>query len=407
MDLNSDIIDGLLKDYKKPEDLIGEGGLLKQLTKALVERAMEAEMTEHLGYEKNERTDAVSDNARNGHSKKTIKGEFGEARIKVPRDRRASFEPQLLKKGQTRFEGFDEKILSMYSRGMTTREIQGHLQEMYGVEISPALVSRVTDAVVDEVKEWQARPLDSVYPIVYFDALFVKTRDSGHVCAKAVYVALGVNLEGHKELLGLWIAETEGAKFWLQVLTELQNRGVKDVFIACVDGLKGFPEAIATAYPKTQVQLCIVHMVRHSLKYATWKHRRQVARDLRKIYTAATLQEAATELLAFAETWDDKYPSISRSWQSNWDNLTPFFGYPPDIRKAIYTTNAIESLNRSVRKVIKNRGAFPNDQAIMKLTYLALKNAAKKWTMPIGNWPSALNRFEILFGDRMPTRATA
>lgn len=406
MNVNNKIIDELLKDYdgKTPEELIGDGGLLKQLTKALVERAMQAEMTEHLGYEKNERSGKASGNARNGHSAKTIKGEFGEACIQVPRDRQGAFEPKLIKKGQTRFEGFDDKILSMYARGMTTRDIQGHLQEMYGVAISPALVSSVTEEVIEEVKAWQARPLDPVYPIVYFDALFVKSRESGQVCTKAVHVALGVTLEGHKELLGLWIAETEGAKFWLQVLTELQNRGLQDIFIACVDGLKGFPEAIATVYPKTQVQLCIVHMVRYSLKHANWKDKKEVARGLRRIYTATTVDEAETELLNFAEIWDDKYPSISRSWQNNWENLTPFFDYPPEIRKAIYTTNAIESLNRSVRKVIKNRGAFPNDKAVMKLTYLALKNAAKKWTMPIRDWPSALNRFEIVFGDRMPTR---
>ena len=314
MNVNNKIIDELLKDYDgiTPEELIGDGGLLKQLTKALVERAMQAEMTEHLGYEKNERSGKASGNARNGHSAKTIKGEFGEACIQVPRDRQGAFEPKLIKKGQTRFEGFDDKILSMYARGMTTRDIQGHLQEMYGVAISPALVSSVTEEVLEEVKAWQARPLDPVYPIVYFDALFVKSRESGQVCTKAVHVALGVTLEGHKELLGLWIAETEGAKFWLQVLTELQNRGLQDIFIACVDGLKGFPEAIATVYPKTQVQLCIVHMVRYSLKHANWKDKKEVARGLRRIYTATTVDEAETELLNFAEIWDDKYPSISR-----------------------------------------------------------------------------------------------
>ncbi len=292
----------------------------------------------------------------------------------------------------------------MYARGMSTREIQGHLEEMYHVEVSPQLISNVTDAVLEDVKAWQARPLDPVYPIVFFDALFVKIRDSGHIRNKAIYLALGVNMEGTKELLGLWVSQTEGAKFWLQVFTELKNRGVKDIFIACVDGLKGFPDAIESVFTQTTVQLCIVHMVRHALNYVPFKDRRKVAADLKAIYSAATVDEAETQLLRFGEIWDEKYPSISQSWQRNWDRITPFLAYPEDIRKAIYTTNAIESLNRSLRKIIKNRGAFPTDDAAVKLLYLALHNAAKKWTMPIRFWKRALNRFAILFGDRMPDR---
>jgi len=394
------MMDELLKGYEKPEDIIGENGLLKQLTKRLVERAMEVELTNHLGYEKHERT--VNGNARNGHSKKTLQGDFGEAEIKVPRDRQGKFEPKIVPKGQRRWTGFDEKIISMYARGMSTREIQGHLEEMYQIEVSPQLISEVTDAVLEDVKAWQSRPLDSVYPIVYFDALFVKIRDSGHIRNKAIYLALGVTLDGQKELLGLWVSQTEGAKFWLQVFTELKNRGVNDIFIACVDGLKGFPDAIESVFTETTVQLCIVHMVRHSLNYVPYKDRRQVAAELKAVYTAATVEDAETRLLEFADRWDDKYPSISQSWQRNWDRITPFLAYPAEIRRAIYTTNAIESLNRSLRKVIKNRGAFPTDDAAVKLLYLALNNAAKKWTMPIREWKGALNRFAILFGERMP-----
>jgi len=395
-------MDELVKDYEKPEEILGENGLLKQLTKRLMERVLEAELTHHLGYEKHERAGKSGDNSRNGHSKKTIQGDFGEAEIKVPRDRKGKFEPKLIAKGQRRFAGFDDKIISMYARGMSVREIQGHLEELYQVEVSPQLISDATNGVLEEVRAWQSRSLDAVYPIVYFDALFVKVRDNGHIRNKAVYLALGVNMDGQKELLGLWMAQTEGAKFWLQVFTELQNRGVRDIYIACVDGLKGFPEAIESVFTKVTVQLCIVHMIRHSLNYVPYKDRRLVTADLKAVYTAATLEVAEMQLLQFADTWDSKYPMISQSWQRNWDRLTPFLAYPAEIRKAIYTTNAIESLNRSLRKVIKNRGAFPNDEAATKLLYLALHNAAKKWTMPIRNWKAALNHFAILFGDRAP-----
>ena len=404
MAIEKELLDRLLADYncKKPEELIGENGLLKQLTKAILERALQAEMTVHLGHEKNSAITSQSGNVRNGKSGKTIKGEFGKLPIEIPRDRDSSFEPVIIPKGQTRFAGFDDKIISLYSRGMTTREIQGHLEDIYGVDVSPTLISTVTDAVADEVKIWQNRPLDAVYPIVYMDAIRVKVRDSGHVMNKAVYLAIGITMDGVKEVLGMWVAQNEGAKFWLQVVTELRNRGVQDIFIACVDGLKGFPEAIETVFPHTQVQLCLVHMVRNSLKYVSWKQRKEVAADLKAIYQAPTAEQAEMELMAFEEKWDETHPSISQSWRKNWERITPFFAYSPEIRKVIYTTNAIESLNMSLRKVTKNRGSFPNDEAMTKLLYLALNNIAKKWTLPIRDWKAALNRFSILFGDRMP-----
>ena len=397
-----ELIDGLLADYKKPEDLIGENGLLKQLTKMLVERALDAEMAEHLGHGKNEPVTNVSGNARNGKSKKTLKGEFGELPIEIPRDRQGSFEPQLIPKHQTRWSGFDDKILSLYARGMTVREIQSHLEEMYGTEVSPTLISSVTDAVIDEVKAWQSRPLDSTYPIVYLDCIHAKVRDSGVVKAKAVYLAIGIDMTGNKEVLGLWIAQTEGAKFWLQVVTELKNRGLQDIFIACVDGLKGFPEAIETIYPKTKVQLCIVHMVRHSLNYVSWKVRKEVAADLKTIYASGTVDQANAALDMFEERWGRDYPSIGQSWRRNWSRITPFFDYPPEIRKVIYTTNAIESVNMSLRKITKNRGSFPSDESLIKLFYLALRNISQKWSMPIRDWKAALNRFSIEFEDRVP-----
>ncbi|MHB1641261.1 MAG: IS256 family transposase [Acidithiobacillus sp.] len=404
MTISNELLDSLLADYQTPEDLIGEGGLLKQLTQRLVERALQAEMTEHLGYAKHKSMANPAGNTRNGTSKKTLKGELGALQIEVPRDRNGSFEPRLIPKHQTRWTGFDDKILSLYARGMTVREIQSHLEEMYGTEISPTLISSVTDAVMEDAKAWQSRPLDALYPIVYLDCIHVKTRDNGAVRAKAVYLALGINLAGEKELLGLWIAQTEGAKFWLQVVTELKNRGVQDIFIACVDGLKGFPEAIETVFPKTAVQLCIVHMVRYSLNYVSWKLRKAVAADLRAIYSAATVAEAEAQLAAFAEKWGEAYPPIVQSWRRNWARLIPFFDYPPEIRRVLYTTNAIESVNMSLRKITKNRGAFPSDDALLKLFYLALQNISQKWTMPIRDWKAALNRFIIQFDDRMPQR---
>ncbi len=399
--LPAELIDSLLSGYKKPEDLIGENGLLKQLTKALVERALDAEMEAHLGHAKNEAVTNPTGNTRNGKSRKTLKGEFGELPLEIPRDRNGSFEPQLVPEHQTRWNGFDDKILSLYARGMTVREIQAHLEEMYGTEVSPTLISSVTDAVADEVKAWQSRPLDALYPIVYLDCIHVKVRDAGAVRAKAVYLALGINMAGEKELLGVWIAQTEGAKFWLQVVTELKNRGVQDIFIACVDGLKGFPEAIETVFPKTEVQLCIVHLVRYSLNYVSWKLRKEIALDLRVIYAASTVEDAELRLAEFEEKWGEAYPPIVQSWRRNWARIIPFFDYPPEIRKVIYTTNAIESVNMSLRKITKNRGSFPSDEALLKLFYLALNNISKKWTMPIRDWKSALNRFTIQFEDRM------
>lgn len=400
MGLDKELIDKLLENYQRPEDLIGENGLLKQLTKALVERALNAELTHHLGYEKHDAAGQGSGNSRNGVSRKTLKGDFGEVDIEVPRDRNSSFEPQIVAKHQRRFTGFDDKIISMYARGMTTREIQGHLQEIYSVEVSPALISEVTDAVVEEVKAWQSRPLEPLYPIVYLDALMVKMRHEGRVENRAVYVAIGIGLDGHKDVLGLWTSANEGAKFWLQVLTEIRNRGVKDVFIVAIDGLKGFPQAIEAVFPRAQVQLCIVHMVRASLNYVNWKERKQVAGDLRSIYRAATAEQAERELAAFAEKWDARYPTISQLWRRNWERVTPFFAFPGEIRRVIYTTNAVESLNMTLRKVIKNRCAFPSEEAALKLLYLGLRNLIGKWEV-VQHWKSALSRFTLLWEDRI------
>ena len=401
--IDNELIDNLLKNYKKPEDLIGENGLLKQLTKQLLERAMAAELTEHVGYDKHDASGNNSGNSRNGKSTKTLKGTFGELALETPRDRNGTFAPQIIEKHQTRFTGFDKNILSLYARGLSTREIQQHLEEIYGVAVSASLISSVTDEVLDEVKTWQNRQLEAVYPILYLDAIQFKVRDNGHVRSKAIYLAIGVTIEGYKEVLGLWIAQTEGAKFWLQVVTELKNRGVTDIFIACVDGLKGFPEAIESVFPQTEVQLCIVHLVRHSLNYVGWKERKVVAADLRLIYTAATEAAAAERLEEFSLKWEAKFPMIAKSWRSNWTRVIPFFAHPPEIRKVIYTTNAIESLNMSLRKVTKARGSFPNDEAVSKLLYLALRNIAKKWTMPVHAWKDALNRFAILYEARLPS----
>lgn len=371
----------------------------KMLTKVTVETALNAELDEHLGYQKHQ--SRTSSNSRNGYSGKSIITDDGEVDIDVPRDREASFEPQLVRKHQTRFQSMDDKILSLYAKGMTTREIVATFKEMYDADVSPTLISKVTDSVLEQVIEWQSRPLDEIYPIVYLDCIVVKVRQDKQVINKAVYLALGVNMEGQKELLGMWLSETEGAKFWLNVLTELQNRGVKDILIACVDGLKGFPDAINTAFPETQIQLCIVHMVRNSVKYVPWKDYKAVTADLKKIYQSATEDEALLALEQFSDRWDSKYPQISRSWTAHWDNLNTLFNYPEDIRRAIYTTNAIESLNSVIRKAIKKRKLFPTDEAARKVIYLAIRDASKKWTMPIRNWRQALNRFMIMFEDRL------
>ncbi|KAM3104227.1 IS256 family transposase [Phormidesmis sp. 146-33] len=407
MTFRPELLDELLKEYQNPADLMGDSGILKQLTTALVERCLNAEMETHLAEQRNQRScsdnPTKTRNRRNGHSKKTIQGEFGEAEIGVPRDRESEFEPILIKKGQTRFDGFDDKILSLYARGMTTRDIQAQVQELYGVEVSAGLVSNVTNAIEEERKAWQNRSLDRLYPIVYFDALVVKVRSDGRVTNKAIHLALAVNLSGTKELLGMWITQNESAKFWLSILTELQNRGLKDIFIACMDGLTGFPEAVETGFPQTQVQLCIVHMVRNSLSYVSYKDRKAVAADLRLIYTAATEAEAEQNLVTFAEKWDKQYPTISKSWLNHWHRIIPFFAFPQEIRKAIYTTNAIESVNMTLRKVLKNHRSFPTDESALKVVYLAIQNIAKKWTMPIRDWKPALNRFAIEYEDRFPT----
>jgi putative transposase len=402
MAISPKLVDEILKDYKSPDDLLGDNGLLQQLTKALVERALQGELTHHLGYEKHSPKGNNSGNSRNGSTAKTLRGKRGQVQIDVPRDRSSEFEPQLVKKNQTRFDGLDDKIISLYARGMTTREIQGHLEEIYGVEISPSLISSVTDAVIDEVRAWQTRPLDSIYPIVYLDAIQVKVKSQGRVVNRAIYLAFGVNLQGLKEVLGMWAADAEGAKFWLSVVTELRNRGIADIYIACVDGLEGFPEAIESVFPNTQVQLCLVHMVRHSLSYVSHRDRKQVATDMKNIYQAATLEEAEHQFALFESVWAAQYPLIVKSWRVNWARITPMFGYPAEVRRAIYTTNTIESLNMTLRKIIKNRSLFPSDEAVFKLLYLALRNISKRWTMPIRDWGGAMNQFAIIFEDRVP-----
>ena len=395
------LLDELIKG-KKPEEILGEGGVLKELTKRLVERVLEGEMTEHLGYEKHAVEGRKSGNSRNGTSSKRVKTGSHEVEIDVPRDRAGEFDPQFVRKGQRRLPGFDDKVIALYARGMTTREIQENLREIYNVEISPSLISSITDSVLEDVKAWQGRALDAVYPIVYLDAIHVKMRSSGHVQSTAVYVALAINLDGQKELLGLWVGENEGAKFWLSVLTELQNRGVKDILIAAVDGLKGFPEAIETVFPKTQVQLCIVHMVRNSLRYVSWKERKKVAAELRTVYTAPTAEAAEQALGAFGERWDDRFPLITKSWRAHWENLTPFFAYPPELRKVIYTTNAIESINAQLRKVVKKKGAFPTVESVRKVLYLAMTRASARWSRPVKDWAKALNHLTVVFEGRVP-----
>ena len=384
------------KTLKTEQDL---NDFRAMLTKVTVEAALNAELDDHLGYAKHEQS--ISDNSRNGVTRKTLRTEDGQFELDTPRDRQGDFEPKLVKKHQTRFTSMDDKILFLYAQGMTTREIVTTFKEMYGADVSASLISKVTDAVIEQVIEWQARPLDAVYPILYLDCIVVKIRQDKRVINKAIYLALGVTMEGHKELLGLWVSESEGAKFWLNVLTELQNRGVKDILIACVDGLKGFPDAINTVFPNTQIQLCIVHMVRNSVRYVPWKDYKAVTADLKKIYQSITEEEALLALDQFSERWDDKYPQISKSWRAHWHNLNTLFNYPADIRKVIYTTNAIESLNSVIRKAIKKRKLFPTDDAAKKVIYLAIQNASKKWTMPIRDWKPALNRFMIEFEDRL------
>lgn len=394
--ISDELIDELLKQGRKPEDV---NGLLKQLTKAVLERAMQGELTEHLGYGKHDPAGENSGNSRNGVTRKTLKGEFGEVELDTPRDRNGEFAPQIIRKNQTRWMGFDDKILSMYARGMTTREIQGHLEEMYQVEVSPSLISEITEGVMEQARAWQNRPLEPFYGVVFLDALYVKMRHEGRVENRAVYVAVGINLEGRKDVLGLWTSGTEGAKFWLNVLTELRNRGVRDVYLVCVDGLKGFPQAIESIYPKAQVQLCIVHMLRASLNYVTWKDRREAVKDLKPIYKAPTADEAERLLSEFEAKWP-KYPAIVRLWRENWERVIPFFAFPEEVRKVVYTTNAVESLHMSLRKIIKTRGSFPTEEAAIKLLYLALTKVVAKWDT-VQCWKQMLNYLDTACGDRI------
>ncbi len=396
-----DLIDALLEEHGiSQEAVLGENGLIAQLKKRVVERALAGELTHHLGYAKGEAPEEI-DNHRNGYSKKTVVGEDGAMEIEVPRDRSGSFEPLLIAKGQKRFEGFDEKIIAMYARGMTVREIQGFLLDHYKVEVSADFISTVTDSVLEAVVEWQNRPLERSYPVIYFDALRVKIRDEGSVRNKAVYLALGIASDGTRDVLGIWIEQNEGAKFWLKVMNELRNRGVEDILIAVVDGLKGFPEAITTVFPLASVQTCIVHLSRYCLSFCGWKERQAVARELKAIYRAETAEVAAKRLSEFdAGPWGEKYPMIAESWRRNWEHITPFYSYPPEVRKIIYTTNAIESLHMQLRKVLKNRGHFPSDEAATKLIYLALRNITKSWTNPPLTWRMAANQFAIQFGQR-------
>jgi len=399
--LSDELIDELLAGARTEEEIVGPGGLLADLTRRLVERAMSAELTDHLGYEPHQEPPGGTGNTRNGGTPKTLSTEQGPVRIKTPRDRNGSFEPQIVRKGQRRFEGFDDKILALYSRGLSTRDIEAHLAEIYGVQVGRDLVSRVTDAVMDDVRAWQQRPLDDVYPIVFLDALVLKIREGGTVQRRACYLALGVTVEGDRDVLGMWFQENEGAKFWMQVLNDLKQRGVGDILICCVDGLKGFPEAIEAIFPKTTVQTCIVHLIRHSLKYVPRREREQVARDLKPIYTAVDADAAQQALEAFDEKWGQRFGVITQAWLNAWEYVTPFLAFPPEVRRVIYTTNAIEALNRQLRKAIKTKGHFPNEDAARKLIYLAITNAVPAWTKT-RSWTAALLAFKIHFGDRLP-----
>jgi putative transposase len=399
--LSDELVDQLLAGARTPEEISGPDGLLSHLTKRLVERAMAAELSEHLGYEHGQAPPGGVGNTRNGSTAKTIHTGHGSVRIDAPRDRAGSFEPRIVRKHQRRFEGFDDKIIALYGRGMSVRDIQAHLAELYGVEVGHDLISRVTDAVLEDVREWQARPLEDVYPILFLDALLVKVRDGGAVRNKACYVAIGVNLEGERDVLGLWFQASEGAKFWLAVLNELKQRGVRDVLVCCVDGLKGFPEAIEAVFPQAWLQTCIVHLIRQSLRFVPDKHRRKVAADLKPIYTATDVDAAAEALAAFEASWDERYPMIGKTWREAWEHVIPFLAFPTDVRRVVYTTNTIEALHRQIRKTIKTRGHFPTEEAARKLIYLAIINAQKSWRQTY-NWTSALLAFKIHFGDRLP-----
>jgi transposase-like protein len=395
------IIDQLDLDGVTQDELFGEGGLVKALTSRILNKALEAEMDNHLGYEKHSSLGDRSGNNRNGYSSKKVLTRDQEVELSIPRDRNGEFTPVMVPKHEKRLPIFNEQIIALYSSGMTVRDIRAHLQDIYGVEVSPELISRVTDSILTEVREWRNRPLSPIYPIVYLDALRVNSRESGKNQNKALYIALGINMEGHKEVLGFYLSENEGAKFWMGVLTDLKNRGVDDIFIACMDGLTGFPDAVRAVFPQTRIQLCIVHMIRNSTKFVSYKDLKAICNDLKRIYTASTEEEALLSLEDFGETWNSRYPMIYKSWESHWGDLSEFFSYPEEIRRVIYTTNAIESLNFSLRKVTKNRAAFPTDESIYKIMYLAINKASKKWTMPIRNWGVALNQFSIMFEGRV------
>jgi putative transposase len=399
--LPDELVDELLAGARTEDEVVGPGGLLSQLTKRLVERAMEVELTDHVGYERHQEPPGGVGNTRNGSTPKTLITEHGPVPIDTPRDRDGSFEPRIVRKRQRRFEGFDDKILALYSRGLSTRDIEAHLAEIYGVHVGRDLISRVTDAVMDDARAWQQRPLDDVYPVVFLDALVLKVREGGSVQRRACYLALGVAVDGDRDVLGMWFQETEGSKFWMQVLTDLKQRGVQDILICCVDGLKGFPEAIEAIFPQTVVQTCIVHLIRHSLKYVPRREREQVARDLKPIYTAIDADAAQTGLEAFDEQWGQRFPVITQAWLNSWEYVTPFLAFPPEVRRVIYTTNAIEALNRQLRKAVKTKGHFPNEDAARKLLYLAIQNAVPAWTRT-RNWTTALLAFKIHFGDRLP-----
>jgi putative transposase len=399
--LPDELIDELLAGARTEEEIAGPGGLLGQLTKRLVERAMEVELTDHLGYETHQEPPGGSGNTRNGSTPKTLITESGPVAINTPRDREGSFEPQIVRKRQRRFEGFDDKILALYARGMSTRDISAHLQEIYGVNVGRDLISRVTDAVMDDARAWQTRPLDDVYPVVFLDALGVKIRDGGSVQRKACYLAMAITTDGDREVLGLWFEASEGAKFWMQVLTDLKQRGVRDILICCVDGLKGFPEAIEAIYPKTTVQTCIVHLIRQSLRYVPRRQYDAVVKDLKPIYTAVNADQALLALDAFEQKWGQQLPVIGQAWRSAWEYVTPFMAFEPEVRRVIYTTNAIEALNRQLRKALKTKGSFPTEESAIKLIYLAIQNAVPQWTRTRG-WTKALLAFKIQFGDRLP-----
>lgn len=401
--IDNELLDSLVQGLQTEEDI---NQVLRELSKGLFERVLEAEMTDHLGHESGGEVINAKGNTRNGTNTKTLKGDLGEIELDVPRDRQGEFEPQLVKKYQTRLAGLDKRILSLYARGLSTTNIQDELREIYEVELSPSSISTITDAVIDEVNAWQSRPLEALYPVVYLDCIYVKLRVEGSVRTQAVYVAIAINLDGVKEVLGLWVGKEahEGARFWLSVLTELQQRGLEDVFIFCVDGLKGFPEAIEQVYPQSQVQLCIVHLIRNSLQFVPWDQRKDIAKDLKTIYTAPSEKKAEEALDSLEEKYAQSYPTIAQIWRRHWLNIIPIFDYPADIRKVIYTTNIIESLNYSLKKPLKTRGAFPSETALMKVLYLAICNASEKWTMPIRNWKKALNWFAQMFGDRLLDR---